>query len=147
MSYSKTTWATGDKITAQLLNHAEDGIAANDAAIAAIPAGVQLYGPYNAFATGSISANSGVDINLTNIEDINGVSVTLPDGNADILIASAQITAAFFGTMLVVQGFEAPVKQESWVPAHIVVVNGTDSTQTVTASMKLYSTVEFPQES
>lgn len=34
MSYSKTTWATGDTITAQLLNHAEDGIAANDAAIA-----------------------------------------------------------------------------------------------------------------
>ena len=34
MSYSKTTWKTGDTITAALLNHAEDGIAANDAAIA-----------------------------------------------------------------------------------------------------------------
>lgn len=138
MAYTPTEWATGDVITAQKLNKMEQGIA---------DAGLQLYGPYNAFATGSISANSGEDINLTNINDSNGVPVTLPDGDADILIAGAQITAAFFGTMLVVQGFEAPVKQQSWVPAHIVVVNGTDSTQTVTASMKLYSTVEFPQAS
>lgn len=147
MSYSKTAWKTGDTITAQLLNHAEDGIAANDAAIAAIPAGLQLYGPYNAHAAADISANSGEDINLTNIEDINGVSVTLPDDDAVILFTSARITAAFFGTMLVVQGMEAPVKGVSWAPAHIVVVNGTDSAQAVTASMTLYSTVEFPQES
>ena len=30
MAYSKTTWETGDTITAALLNHAEDGIEAND---------------------------------------------------------------------------------------------------------------------
>ena len=138
MSYTPTTWANGDTITAEKLNKMEQGIAGAD---------LQLYGPYNAFATGSISANSGEDINLTNIEDINGVSVALSDGNAVILITSVRITAVFFGTMLVVQGWEAPVKQENWIPAHIVVVNGTDSTQTVTASMTLYSTVEFPQES
>ena len=32
MAYSKTTWETGDVITAELLNHAEDGIAAASAA-------------------------------------------------------------------------------------------------------------------
>ena len=31
MAYSKTTWETGDVITAELLNHAEDGIAAASA--------------------------------------------------------------------------------------------------------------------
>ena len=138
MAYTPTEWATGDVITAQKLNKMEQGIAG---------AGLQLYGPYNAYATSSISANSGEDINLTNIVDINEVPVTLPDENAVILIASARIRAAFLGTMLVVQGLEAPVKQENWNPAHMVVVNGTDSAQTVTASMTLYSTVEFPQES
>ena len=34
MSYTKTTWATGDVITAEKLNNAEDGIAANDTALA-----------------------------------------------------------------------------------------------------------------
>lgn len=136
MAYTPTEWATGDVITAQKLNKMEQGIAGG---------GVQLYGPYNAYATATISANSGEDINLTNIDDSNDVPVTLPDGDAVILIAGASITAAFFGTMLAVQGFEAPVKHQSWSPAHMVVVNGTDSAQTVTASMKLYSTVEFPQ--
>lgn len=138
MAYTPTEWATGDVITAQKLNKMEQGIAG---------AGLQLYGPYNAFAAGSISANSGEDIKLTNITDINDVSVSLPDENAVILIAGARIASTFFGTMLVVQGLEAPKKQENWIPAHIVVVNGTDSTQSVTASMTLYSTVEFPQES
>ena len=35
MAYSKTTWETGDVITAELLNHAEDGIAA--ASVAELP--------------------------------------------------------------------------------------------------------------
>ena len=30
MAYNKTTWANGDVITAQKLNNAENGIAAND---------------------------------------------------------------------------------------------------------------------
>lgn len=30
MAYTKTTWATGDTITADKLNNMEDGIAAND---------------------------------------------------------------------------------------------------------------------
>ena len=138
MAYNPTEWATGDIITAEKLNKMETGIA---------DAGLQLYGPYYAYATGSISANSGEDINLTNINDINGASVTLPDENAVILNTGVSITAALFGTMLVVQGWEVPVKETNWSPAHIVVVNGTESTQTVTASMTLYSTVEFPQES
>lgn len=51
MSYSKTTWKTGDTITAQLLNHAEDGIAANDAAIASALTALQVKITYadNAF--------------------------------------------------------------------------------------------------
>lgn len=34
MSYTKTTWSNGDTITAEKLNHAEDGIYAADAAAA-----------------------------------------------------------------------------------------------------------------
>lgn len=34
MAYSKTTWVNGDTITAEKLNNIEDGIAANDTAIA-----------------------------------------------------------------------------------------------------------------
>ena len=36
MSYSKTTWANGDVITAAKLNNIEDGIAANDTAISGL---------------------------------------------------------------------------------------------------------------
>ena len=36
MAYSKTTWATGDVITAAKLNNIEDGVAANDTAIAGL---------------------------------------------------------------------------------------------------------------
>lgn len=41
MAYTKTDWKTGDLITADKLNNAEAGIAANEAAIGEIPAGVQ----------------------------------------------------------------------------------------------------------
>lgn len=59
MSYSKTTWKTGDTITAQLLNHAEDGIAANDAAIAALPESLQLYGPYYIISNSDLTVAAG----------------------------------------------------------------------------------------
>lgn len=36
MAYNKTTWETGDTITAQKLNNAENGIEANDTAISGI---------------------------------------------------------------------------------------------------------------
>lgn len=36
MAYNKTTWANGDVITAQKLNNAENGIAANDEEITGI---------------------------------------------------------------------------------------------------------------
>lgn len=147
MSYSKTTWKTGDTITAQLLNHAEDGIAANDAAIAAIPAGVQLYGPYYASGDKTISANSKDDIALTTMEDINGISVIPPSGNAVVLFAQASAEASAASTAaLMMTNIEAPVFEEEWIPAHITVLNGTDSEKAVRAAMTLYSTVEFPQE-
>ena len=39
MSYEKQIWSTGDKITAEKLNHLEDGVSSISEEIAAIPSG------------------------------------------------------------------------------------------------------------
>lgn len=147
MSYSKTTWKTGDTITAQLLNHAEDGIAANDEAIAAIPAGLQLYGPYYATGTGTVTANGEENVNCNSIEDVNGISVTLPEPseNALTLVTTARIS----GSNLIVQGFTAPYVYTGqsglvWAYGAIAVSNPQESEASVTCDMAFYSNVELP---
>lgn len=102
MSYSKTTWKTGDTITAQLLNHAEDGIAANDAAIAAIPAGLQLYGPYYANAGDTTIASGQIgNVPLSDITDGSGAYYDFDSVPTDTVIivsgyyASLPVTALY----------------------------------------------------
>ena len=84
MSYSKTTWKTGDTITAQLLNHAEDGIAANDAAITGLSQFLVVHGtrgtdtPNNVtfddtFAEMAAAAADGATI-VAVVEDENGLA-------------------------------------------------------------------------
>lgn len=67
MAYTKTSWANGDTITAEKLNHAEQGIKDNDTAIV---------------TTASIS--NGV-ISFKNNAGTTQFSVTLPvyDGGVD----------------------------------------------------------------
>lgn len=148
MSYSKTTWKTGDTITAQLLNHAEDGIAANDAAIAALPAGLQLYGPYVAHATATVSAGATGELTCESMEDFNGSSVTFPDAatDADVFVISVTVTTALltgFSGPILVSGGSGP----EWQSGIINVYNNGESSSSVYANMLFYSTVEFPQES
>ena len=146
MSYSKTTWKTGDTITAQLLNHAEDGIAANDAAIAAIPAGVQLYGPY--YANGSASAAAGQQkiISCSTLEDANGISVTPPATDAKLLLTflNSGIGGEAKGLFVSVK---LPTYEEGWIPANVQIVNLEEEAKTFEPRIGFYSTVEFPQES
>ena len=44
MSYTKQTWATGDVITAQKLNHMEDGIGGGDCNVFLVPITVEYDG-------------------------------------------------------------------------------------------------------
>lgn len=146
MSYSKTTWKTGDTITAQLLNHAEDGIAANDAAIAAIPAGLQLYGPYFANGSATVQAGDVESVTCNTMEDVNGDGVTFPD------VASGAITfAASAGADdLIMAGYTVPsigIDQNldpTWYPGSMSVYNSTAESVETECSIKFYSTVEFP---
>lgn len=148
MSYSKTTWKTGDTITAQLLNHAEDGIAANDAAIAALPEGLQLYGPYTAVGSGTVTPAGVENVYCESMEDVNGISVTFPEASADAktLVLSVRMTE------LLLQGFEGPLVYMGdlgleWGAGCVVVYNSDDTTTgSVTCTMTFYSNVEFPQE-
>ena len=57
MAYSKTTWATGDVIDAAKLNNIEDGIAANDTAIAGLA-------PYAVEGTMGVDADENQTITL-----------------------------------------------------------------------------------
>lgn len=144
MSYSKTTWKTGDTITAQLLNHAEDGIAANDAAIAAIPTGVQLYGPYTASGTATIVAGAGETdvVALQNMEDVNGITVDFPDDTDALILLSYYTSGA---QTCAVQGAGGPyVYDGSWEPASVTLMNTASSESSGRVAVAFYSTVEFP---
>ena len=50
MAYTKTTWATGDTITAEKLNHIEDGIAAAGMLILEASSGENLGKTFNEMA-------------------------------------------------------------------------------------------------
>lgn len=151
MSYSKTTWKTGDTITAQLLNHAEDGIAANDAAIAAIPEGLQLYGPYTAYHNTSenVESKNSKYIECENLEDVNGITVTYPDVTSACIILPVAVDAS----SLPIVEFSAPAIYANegvneWRDGTITVYNPDSETLRVAScSIVFYSTVEFPQES
>ena len=148
MSYSKTTWKTGDTITAQLLNHAEDGIAANDAAIAAIPEGVQLYGPYYASASNpeAIDAGSQGFVTLDTLEDVNGITVTYPATSATLLLEFVS-TGARNDTKVLLAATGLPsYNGDSWSDCTVTVVNIDQSAKKIYPSIGFYSTVEFPQE-
>lgn len=146
MSYSKTTWKTGDTITAQLLNHAEDGIAANDAAIAAIPAGVQLYGPYRAInSAASLAANKSSMASLTALEDVNGATVSYPQDAAKLFICGLS-SGSGHGRLL--QEIVLPSKTSGkWTDGYMIVYNNSDTAASETVYVNFYSTAEFPQES
>ena len=147
MSYSKTTWETGDTITAQLLNHAEDGIAANDAAIAALPEGLQLYGPYfarNSDAT--VEAGKAAAIELETLEDINGISVTYPQ-STDAIIIPYNFSASSVANCVVQDMYPPYVAQGTWGAATLIVFNTGALDSIGTATIGFYSTVEFPQDS
>lgn len=145
MSYSKTTWKTGDTITAALLNHAEDGIAANDAAIAAIPEGMQLYGPYYATSSqnAAISAGERQDISCDTIYDMSDTEMSLPSVEA-IMLAIGATTG---GGDALLDGYSAPYyATNEWVDAYIGASNVSDSSVTVeadTPNVTFYSTVEL----
>lgn len=149
MSYSKTTWETGDTITAQLLNHAEDGIAANDAAIAAIPEGLQLYGPYYASASDpdAISAGQYGTVTCETLEDLNGVTVTYPE-SAAILLLYFLSTGTNATTKALLGEVDLPVYNDgTWSDALVTVINLEDSAKKIYPNIGFYSTVEFPAES
>ena len=64
MSYEKQTWANGDIITAEKLNHIEDGIEAIESEGSS--SSFQLSGPYYAQATNeTISPNTSTTIFLS----------------------------------------------------------------------------------
>lgn len=147
MSYSKTTWATGDTITAQLLNHAEDGIAANDAAIAAIPAGVQLYGPYKASnSSATAQANKITYLELATVEDLNGATVSYPQDTTAKLFPTGFSTGNIAG--VIPQEMSVPyISDNAWAPAYFYALNTTGSDIASNAYILFYSTAEFPLES
>lgn len=148
MAYTPTEWATGDVITAQKLNKAENAIAANDAAIAAIPAGLQLYGPYTAVGSGTVTPAGVENVYCESMEDVNGISVTFPEVSADAktFVLSVRMTE------LLLQGFEGPTVYMGdsgleWGAGCVAVLNPDDTTTgSVTCTMTFYSNIEFPQE-
>lgn len=148
MSYSKTTWKTGDTITAQLLNHAEDGIAANDAAIAAIPAGLQLYGPYYAMGgQQSVASGAQASFDLTALEDENGATVNYPSSEAFLIIQAVQVGFGSDSIPAAIKQFQMPYYMGGWQDGTIYMDNTTDSAANAQGMITFYSTVEFPQES
>lgn len=62
MAYTKQTWATGDIVTQEKMNHIEDGIAANDTAIGTTNTAITAAGPMIlTFPTTPTTSDNGID--------------------------------------------------------------------------------------
>lgn len=149
MSYTPTQWATGDTITAEKLNKAENGIAANDAAIAAIPAGLQLYGPYYASASNPSAASAGQQkiVPCNTLEDANGITVTYPATDAALLLAFLNTGIGGLAKGMFVSVKLPTYDDDSWVAANVQILNTEAESMTYDPRIGFYSTVEFPQAS
>ena len=64
MAYSKTTWVTGDTVTATKLNHAEDGIATAQSTADGAAASVAALGAAGAIGTSNLANASVTDAKL-----------------------------------------------------------------------------------
>ena len=110
MAYVKTTWATGDVVTAPKLNNMEDGIAANDAAIRTLQTDVDsAEGDIDSLETrmtaaesniGQKAAASTVDALATRVStaesDIDALetSVGTKASQSDLAALTTRVTAA-----------------------------------------------------
>ena len=74
MAYNKTTWANGDVITAQKLNNAENGIAANDEEITGLKSDLST----------SASIDSSGIISFKNEDDTTVFTLQLPIYNGGV---------------------------------------------------------------
>ena len=81
MAYTKTTWANGDVITADKMNHAENGISANDAAISGIQ--TDLNDKAEASDVPASAAMSGSSLQFKNEDGSNLFSVNLPGASPE----------------------------------------------------------------
>lgn len=87
MSYSPTTWANGDTITAAKLNNMESGISANENGWEVSSSSTELY-------SGSLTVSS------------NGGEVTIPSNIASALSSASTATITVDGTSYDLTGFD-----------------------------------------
>lgn len=109
MAYSKTTWVTGDTVTATKLNHAEDGIATAQSTADGAAASVAVLGAAGAIGTSNLAnasvTNAKLDQEAVDTDNIRNGAITTPliyDGAvtgdkiaASVAITNAQIDALF----------------------------------------------------
>ena len=109
MAYSKTTWVTGDTVTATKLNHAEDGIANAQSTADGAAASVAALGAAGAIGTSNLAdasvTNAKLDqgaVDTSNIAngavgttEIQDGSVTDAKLDPALTITNAQIDALF----------------------------------------------------
>jgi len=107
MSYVPHTWATYEMITRDLLNHMEQGISANDAAIAVLNT---WKGKCTDIVTGSKTLTNSLDFPFNNSKSSVALSHSLDNANYEVIILSAVATDGNIGdieiTERLVNGFK-----------------------------------------
>ena len=86
MSYTPHSWAPYELITKELLNHMEDGISANDAAIAVLNT---WKGKCTNIVTGSTTLTNSLDFPFNNSKKSVALSHSLDNANYEVVILSA----------------------------------------------------------
>lgn len=147
MAYTPTEWKKGDTITAALLNHAEEGIAANDTAISSLPEGFQLYGPY--YATNELSytvaAGSSETVECNLLADASA-ALSTPEGTT----AKTFIVSIGSATELPIVGFNPlmySTEDSQWGYPSIIFMNEGDASASISAQsvfVTFYSDTELP---
>lgn len=107
MSYVPHSWATYEMITRDLLNHMEQGISANDAAIAVLET---WKGKCTDIVTGSKALTNSLDFPFNNSKSSVALSHSLDNANYEVIILSAVATDGNIGdieiTERLVNGFK-----------------------------------------
>lgn len=95
MSYEKQIWSTGDKITAEKLNHLEDGVSSISEEIAAIPSGKDGSDGKSAYQYAQDGGYTGTEAEFA-AKLAEEIPDTLPNPNA--LTFTGAVTGSYDGS-------------------------------------------------